>query len=62
MAVSEEATDDAPVSGQPQYKSRAELEALSNAELGGYIAQSTYEFDGTSQAVRVALARLLMSK
>lgn len=41
------------------YKSSAELRAMSNADLAAYIEQCSFDYDGTSQSVRVAMVRLL---
>lgn len=44
---------------QPEYKSAAELKALSNSELADHIEASTWEWDWTTPSAREAIVRLL---
>lgn len=59
MAIPIEAMDDSPSDNPMGYKSAAEMRKMSDTDLAAYIEQCTFDYDGTSQSVRVALVRLL---
>lgn len=57
MAIPIEAYGDAPE--RRPYKSKAELQAMSNVELADYIERGTFDDDGFSHSARVGLVRVL---
>lgn len=45
-----------------EYRSKEQLEAMSDTELADYIEGNSFDYDGMSDTFRVAIVRLLRAK